>query len=123
MGKERRVALVKLSVPDISCEHCERAVKNALGSVEGIQQVDVDIPGKTVEVRYDRERGRRRSDEGRARRRGLSSRLFRTGGLTSNSINDDRPSPVRDSAGPLFARAGPDGHDCFHVPRRGSLSA
>ena len=53
MGKERRVALVKLSVPDISCEHCERAVKNALGSVEGIQQVDVDIPGKTVEVRYD----------------------------------------------------------------------
>jgi len=47
------MALVKLSVPDISCEHCERAVKTALASVDGIQQVDVDIPAKTVEVRYD----------------------------------------------------------------------
>ncbi len=47
------MALVKFSVPDISCEHCERAVKNALGAVDGIQQVDVDIPGKTVDVLYN----------------------------------------------------------------------
>jgi copper chaperone len=47
------MALVKLSVPDISCEHCERTVKTALGTVAGVQDVSVDIPAKTVRVQYD----------------------------------------------------------------------
>ena len=44
---------VTLNVPDISCEHCERAITNALTPVEGVRQVSVDIPGKQVRVDYD----------------------------------------------------------------------
>ena len=44
---------VVLNVPDISCEHCERTVKNALTPVQGIQNVVVDIPTKRVEVTFD----------------------------------------------------------------------
>jgi len=44
---------VTLNVPDISCEHCEHTVKNALAPVQGIQNVVVDIPAKQVEVTFD----------------------------------------------------------------------
>ena len=44
---------VLLNVPDISCEHCERAITGALTPVEGVQTVAVDIPGKQVRVEYD----------------------------------------------------------------------
>ena len=42
-----------LEVPDISCEHCERTVREALEPLQGVRQVDVDIPGKTVVVDFD----------------------------------------------------------------------
>jgi len=42
-----------LSVPDISCEHCARAITNALTPVAGVANVSVDIPGKSVTVEYD----------------------------------------------------------------------
>ena len=42
-----------LSVPDISCEHCERAIKGALEPLAGVQSVRVDIPSKKVTVQYD----------------------------------------------------------------------
>jgi len=42
-----------LNVPDISCEHCERAITGALRPVEGISTVDVDVPTKKVRVEYD----------------------------------------------------------------------
>jgi len=44
---------VELNVPDISCEHCERAITGALSPVEGVQMVKVDIPAKRVRVEYD----------------------------------------------------------------------
>ena len=44
---------VTLNVPDISCEHCERAITNALTPVEGVRTVNLDIPGKQVRVEYD----------------------------------------------------------------------
>ena len=44
---------ITLNVPDISCEHCERAITNALTPVEGVRSVSVDIPGKQVRVDYD----------------------------------------------------------------------
>ena len=44
---------VTLNVPDISCEHCERAVTQALTPVEGVRSVRVDIPVKQVRVEYD----------------------------------------------------------------------
>ena len=42
-----------LSVPDISCEHCERAIKGALEPIAGVSLVQVDIPAKKVTVEYD----------------------------------------------------------------------
>jgi copper chaperone len=44
---------VTLNVPDISCEHCERTITNALQPVEGVRTVSVDIPAKQVRVDYD----------------------------------------------------------------------
>jgi copper chaperone len=45
--------IVKLSVPGISCEHCERAIDGAVGALPGVRNVSVDIPGKTVSVEFD----------------------------------------------------------------------
>ena len=45
-----------LNVPDISCEHCEHAITEALTPVEGVQLVQVDIPTKLVTVTYDAEK-------------------------------------------------------------------
>ena len=42
-----------LNVPDISCEHCERTITQALTPVDGIESVRVDIPSKQVRVEYD----------------------------------------------------------------------
>jgi len=47
------MATTVLNVPDISCEHCERTITNALTPVAGVRQVKVDIPGKQVRVDYD----------------------------------------------------------------------
>jgi len=47
------MAITVLKVPDISCEHCEKTIVGALGPVEGIQSVVVDIPAKQVTVEYD----------------------------------------------------------------------
>lgn len=42
-----------LNAPDISCDHCERTIKQALGSVPGIARVEVDITRQEVRVQYD----------------------------------------------------------------------
>ena len=47
------MATTVLNVPDISCEHCERTITNALTPVSGIRKVNVDISGKQVRVEYD----------------------------------------------------------------------
>ena len=47
------MATTTLNVPDISCEHCERTITNALTPIAGVQTVNVDIPAKQVRVDYD----------------------------------------------------------------------
>ena len=44
---------VVLHVPDISCEHCDRTVRQALGRTPGVTAVDVDVAAKEVRVAYD----------------------------------------------------------------------
>ncbi len=44
---------VVLTVPDISCEHCARTIREALTPVTGIHRLDVDITAKQVRVTYD----------------------------------------------------------------------
>jgi len=47
------MAKTTLSVPDISCEHCERTITQALTPLDGVREVKVDIPAKQVHVEYD----------------------------------------------------------------------
>jgi len=51
--KEFIMKTVVLNVPDISCEHCERAITDALTPIDGIEVVAVDIPAKQVRVSFD----------------------------------------------------------------------
>jgi copper chaperone CopZ len=47
------MATTVLNVPDISCEHCERMITNALTPISGVRTVNVDIPGRQVHIDYD----------------------------------------------------------------------
>ncbi|HZB42252.1 MAG TPA: heavy-metal-associated domain-containing protein [Ilumatobacter sp.] len=40
-----------LTVPGMTCGHCEAAVKREVGSVSGVSEVDVDLESKLVTVR------------------------------------------------------------------------
>ena len=42
-----------LSVPDISCGHCESTITKALSNEPGVSSVKVDIPAKRVQLEYD----------------------------------------------------------------------
>ena len=50
------MATTVLTVPDISCEHCERAIKNALSPLDGVVGVEVNIPEHLVRVDFDESR-------------------------------------------------------------------
>ena len=47
------MATTVLNVPDISCEHCQRTITNALAPLQGVRTVNVDIPTRHVRVDYD----------------------------------------------------------------------
>lgn len=48
---ERTIKMKRLLIVEgMSCGHCEKAVKNALGELEGVSSVNVDLKAKTVEV-------------------------------------------------------------------------
>ena len=40
-------------VPDVSCEHCVRAITNELRRIDGVREVSVDLTSKLVTVRAD----------------------------------------------------------------------
>jgi copper ion binding protein len=42
-----------VTVPNISCGHCQRAIEGAVGALPGVQSVHVEVPSKTVQVNYD----------------------------------------------------------------------
>jgi copper chaperone len=41
------------NVPDVSCVHCKRAIEGALGRLDGVESVLVDVDHKTVDVGFD----------------------------------------------------------------------
>ncbi|MFR9803328.1 heavy-metal-associated domain-containing protein [Pseudonocardia sp. RS010] len=42
--------VLELRVPDMTCEHCVRAVSAGVGDVAGVTAVEVDLSGRTVRV-------------------------------------------------------------------------
>lgn len=39
-------------VPNIGCDGCVRTIKNELGQIAGVKQVEGDVPSKTVTVEW-----------------------------------------------------------------------
>ncbi|MCB1340876.1 MAG: heavy-metal-associated domain-containing protein [Pseudooceanicola sp.] len=46
-------------VPDMTCGHCEKAVRGALGAALPDASVEVDLPSHTVKVAGDAETARK----------------------------------------------------------------
>ncbi|HEY7416292.1 MAG TPA: copper ion binding protein [Ktedonobacteraceae bacterium] len=44
---------IRISVPDMSCEHCVRTIDSALGTMAGVKSVHSDLQTKSVYLRYD----------------------------------------------------------------------
>lgn len=42
-----------LAVLGMSCSHCEASIKKAVGSLDGVDTVSVDLGGKKVTVEFD----------------------------------------------------------------------
>ena len=45
--------VTKLNVEGMSCEHCVKSIKKAVGDLAGVKSVEVDLKGKTVTIDYD----------------------------------------------------------------------
>jgi len=43
--------IVSYSVPAIHCAHCVMSIREEVGQVEGVEDVDVDLESKTVTIR------------------------------------------------------------------------
>lgn len=44
---------ITLSVPDMSCDGCAKAVESALSKLDAVKQADVSLDSKTVTVELD----------------------------------------------------------------------
>jgi copper chaperone len=44
---------VVFSVPDMSCNHCEMTIKQALGLVVGVKNTTIDLKKKLVTSQFD----------------------------------------------------------------------
>ncbi|HEY2667705.1 MAG TPA: copper ion binding protein [Actinomycetota bacterium] len=42
-----------LSVPEVTCEHCVNALEGAVGALEGVDSVKVDLDRKDITIDYD----------------------------------------------------------------------
>jgi copper chaperone len=42
-----------LNVEGMSCEHCVKAVSNAIGGITGVEDVTVSLKDKTASFKYD----------------------------------------------------------------------
>ncbi|MDD3414047.1 MAG: copper chaperone CopZ [Lachnospiraceae bacterium] len=45
-----------LKVDGMSCEHCVKAITKAVGAMDGVDEVNVDLTTKTVTVTHDGEK-------------------------------------------------------------------
>lgn len=50
---ENQTNTTKVTAPDIVCGGCAASIKKALGNVEGVKEVDVDVETKAVTIEHD----------------------------------------------------------------------
>ncbi len=53
MHVTRFTSFTTFTSPDIECDGCANAIKNAVGKLEGVTGVQVDIKSKQVTVKHD----------------------------------------------------------------------
>ena len=44
---------VRLDIPNINCDDCKKRIENALGDIDGIQAVNVDVPDAYADATFD----------------------------------------------------------------------
>ena len=42
-----------LSVPEVTCQHCVNALEGAVGALEGVDRVKVDLDRKDITIDFD----------------------------------------------------------------------
>ncbi len=42
-----------ISVPEIHCGHCKMSIEGAVGALDGVSTVEVDIEARSVAIEYD----------------------------------------------------------------------
>lgn len=42
-----------LQVPEVHCDHCKTSLEGAVGSLEGVSQVEVSVPEASLGVSFD----------------------------------------------------------------------
>jgi len=47
------VQKVRLDIPNISCDDCKKRIEAALGDIDGIQAVNVDVPDGYADATFD----------------------------------------------------------------------
>ena len=47
------MASTTLSVPEIHCGHCKSAIEGAVGPLDGVRTVEVDVDSRSVRVEHD----------------------------------------------------------------------
>ena len=57
---ENQTNTTKVTAPDIVCGGCASAIKKALGNVEGVSNVDINVETKAVTVEHKSEVSRER---------------------------------------------------------------
>lgn len=55
---ENQTNTTRVTAPDIVCGGCASAIKKALGGVEGVSSVDVNVETKAVTVEHESKVGR-----------------------------------------------------------------
>ncbi len=52
METQNTATTTTVKTPDITCGGCANSIKNALGKMDGIKNVEVDVATKTVSIEH-----------------------------------------------------------------------
>jgi len=53
METQNTTKTITVKTPDITCGGCAGSIKNALGKIDGIKNVEVDVATKIVSIEHD----------------------------------------------------------------------